>query len=527
MAEVRGIAADLAASPGAADTGSAVIQSMGSTGQQLLRIAHQRIEARQRVAEANRNVTAEIETVAAATMTLSGAMAQLQKSSQTALVSSKQTSQDANAAIKALLVERAKIEQLRSGLQEVRLVDKKFRLNPLGDKVGGILDSMGSQELADKALAARIKSFVASIAAGVNGNTGLLATRAAMLAAPQEEKAKNDFEDREKSLASAIDELSRQIAAAIDPLELAVGSSATGMNRSTEQMAQVASVSALSAEVKARGRSLQSLGWQLLAASDAASVDLLAAEVARQSDEVGGNLKSVVEGLARDRSLDRGTADAARKSFLRVRELLIGPAGVASAVRQGLETQRQADRLFAASIESIRQVALAGSERAHAAEGAQEQSVARIQRLSALTFLFVGIVALAALVAGLAVGRRVRNDILASEETQLRNSESMREVVARVSASAHTLRLTSRGLTSASELVTRGVENIAAGAGDMRSSIHSIAASASEASQVGGGAASLVESATSAVASLQSASTAIANVTEMIRSISLKTIFSP
>jgi methyl-accepting chemotaxis protein len=295
------------------------------------------------------------------------------------------------------------------------------------------------------------------------------------------------------------------------------------MNRSTEQMAQVASVSALSAEVKARGRSLQSLGWQLLAASDAASVDLLAAEVARQSDEVGANLKSVVEGLAKDRSLDRGTAEAARRSFLRVRELLIGPAGVASAVRQGLETQRQADRLFAASIESIRQVALAGSERAHAAEGAQERSVASIQRLSALTFLFVGIVALAALVAGLAVGRRVRNDILASEETQLRNSESMREVVARVSASAHTLRLTSRGLTSASELVTRGVETIAAGAGDMRSSIHSIAASASEASQVGGGAASLVESATSAVASLQSASTAIANVTEMIRSISLKT----
>ena len=38
----------------------------------------------------------------------------------------------------------------------------------------------------------------------------------------------------------------------------------------------------------------------------------------------------------------------------------------------------------------------------------------RIQSLSAVTFFLVGIVALGALVAGLAVGRRVGNDILES-----------------------------------------------------------------------------------------------------------------
>ncbi len=528
MTGVQATAKELAVPAGAGGAESAVIQEMARTGDQLLRMSHQRIEARKRVAEANRSVTSEIETVAASTLTLSVGMAQLQKSSQTALVSSKQTSVDANTAIKALLIEREKIEQLRSSLQEVRLIDKKFRLNPLRDRVGGVLDSMASQELPDKSLAARIKSFVGGFTAGINGDSGLLAERAAMLAAPQEEKTRNDFEEGQKTLSSSIDELSRQIAAAIDPLELAVGNANTGMNRATDLMARVASVSAASAEVKARGRSIQALGWQLLAASDATSVDRMAAEIAGQCDEVSKSLASILDGLSKldtrlDRSADRDAAEAARKSFASARELLIGPRGVASAVREGLDTQRQAEKLFADAIESIRLVALAGSKRAHDAEGAQEQAVGRIQRLSALTFLLVGVVALAALVTGAEVGRRVGNDILASEKRRLQDANQMRQVVERMSADARALRVTARGLTNASELVTRNIERIAAGTGQMQSSIHSIAASASEASEVGSGASSMVDSAASAVTGLRSASAEIGKVTEMIRSIALKT----
>ncbi len=522
--QVQSIAKELAVSGGSSEAESAVIQDMARIGEQLLRMSHQRIEARKRIAEANANVTAEIEMVAASTVALSGAMAELQKSSQAALVSSKQTSLDANSAIKALLVEREKIEQLRSSLEEVRLIDRKFRLNPLRDKVGGVLDSMASQEIRDKILAARVKAFVASFTAGINGDSGLLVSRAATLAAPQDEKAKTAFEVRQTSLNSAIDELSRQIAAAIDPLELAVSNANTGMNRATESMAEVASVSAASSEVKARGRSVQALGWELLTASDAASADRIAAQVAEQCDEVNKSLSSILDGLSQlGRSADRPAAEAARKSFLSVLRLLTGPAGVAAAVRQSLDTQRKAEGLFAASLESIRRVASAGSKRAHDAEGAQEQAVARIQSLSAITFLLVGIVALAALVTGLAVGRRVGNDILASQESRARDASQMRQVVERMSADASTLRLTSRGLTDASELVTRNVETIAAGAGHMQSSIHDIAASAAEASEVGGGAASLVESAASAVTGLHSASAEIGKVTEMIRSIALKT----
>jgi methyl-accepting chemotaxis protein len=524
MTDVQAIANDLANSTHSADAENAVIQNMGRTGEELRRISHRRIEARRRIAEANRSVAAEIENVAASTSKLSAAMSELQKASQTALVSSRQTSLDANTAIKGLLVDRAKIEQLRSLVQEVSLVDKKFRLNPLRDKAGGVLDSVTAQDLVDKDTVTRVKAFVNGLAAGINGDSGLLAARGAVLADPQDQKARSLFDERQKSVTTAIDDLSRLVAAEIDPLELAVGKANAGMNRSTELMAQVARVSAVSAEVNARGRSLQALAWQFLAASDTASVDRIAAEVASQSDQVGRGLSSVLDDLSRlARPADLGAALAARKSFANVRELLIGGNGVASAVREGIGTQQQAERLFAESIASIRQVAVAGLNRAHDAEGAQEQAVGRIRSLSAATSFLVGLVALAALAAGSAVGRQVGRGILASEERGRRDAEEMHRVVGRMSADAHTLRVTSRGLTNASEMVTRNVEMVATGAGRMKSSIDSIEASASEASEVGSGAARLVDSATTAVSGLHQASSGIAKATEMIRTIAFQT----
>jgi methyl-accepting chemotaxis protein len=526
IGDVQSIAVELAATTNSGGTGveTGIIQTMTRTGDELRRTAWQRIEARKQIAEANRNVAAEIETVTTVTGKLSAAMAQLQMSSQAALVSSKQTSLDANTGIKALLVDGEKIEQLRSCLQEVRIIDKKFRLNPLRDKTGGILDSMAAQDLPGKMLTAQVKAFTIRFTAAFGGDAGLLAARAAVLAAPLDEKLRTVSEDRQKALLASVDELSRHIAAEIDPLELAVRNANAGMNRATELIALVASVSAASAEVNARGRSMQGLAWELLAASDKASVDRIAAEVARENSEVSRGLVSIRNGLSHiEHSADLGAAEAVRQAFAPVAGLLVGPSGVAPAMRAGLDKQLQADRLFAASIQSIRQVVSDGSNRAHDAEAAQEQAVAHIQRLSAITFLLVGLVACAAILVGSAVGRRVGRDILASEERQLQNAEEMRRIVERVSAGTRTLRLTSRGLTAASELVTRNVETIAAGAGHMQSSIRNIAASASEASDVGGGAVSLVAATSSAVAALHGASSEIGAVTEVIRTVALQT----
>ena len=514
MTEVESISRDLSA-------GTAVIQNMQRTGAELRRMARERIEARKQVAEANRNVGREMEAATAAARKLSDAMTRLQKSSQDTLVSSRKSDLDANSGIKALLVVRQKIEQLRSAVQEVRIVDKKFSLNVLRDKAAGVVDGMASQDVADPALAAKLKSFAEGFGGTFGGDAGLLAARAAVIGAPQDAKLRAAYDDRQKAVTTAIDELSTQISNAIDPLELAVRKANTGMNQATDLIGRVAAVSSAASEVNARARSMQALAWQLLSASNNASVDAAAVEIESQAMGAARSLAGLREGLSGpEHAADRAAVESARQSFARVRELL---ASVASAVRQGISKQQQAEQLFSSALDSIRQVALAGSNRARDAEGAQEQAVSRIRNLAAATFILVGVVACGALAAGSGVGRRVRKDILASEERHVHDVTGMRRVVQRMTDGARTLRITSRSLTETSDLVARNIATIAGGADHMQSSIHSIAASASEASSVGGVAASLVESTATAVASLRNASIEIGKVTEVIRSIAFST----
>jgi hypothetical protein len=230
MAEVESISRELAAASGGSGA-DAVIREMRKTGDELHSMARERIDARRQVAEANRRISSEIETVASVTKAMSAAMAQLQTSSQETLVLSKKTSMEANSSIKALLVVREKTQQLRACIQDVRSVDKKYRLNVLRDKGRGILDGMASQELSEAPLVARLKSFTSRFGDMFDGDRGLLALRAAEIAAPQDSAARAAYEEREKAMLGSLDEITSQIAKAVDPLELAVRNANNGMNQ--------------------------------------------------------------------------------------------------------------------------------------------------------------------------------------------------------------------------------------------------------------------------------------------------------
>jgi diguanylate cyclase (GGDEF)-like protein len=435
MAEVRSIATARSTAAGAAvaSVQGGVIDDMQRSGDELLGIARQRIEARKQIAEANRNVSAEMETVAQVAHTLSDAMTVLEKSSLEALAEARKTSIDSNTSIKALLIERESIEQLRSCVSAAGVIDSKFRLNVLRDKVGGILDHMASQDLPDadpgnSDLTAEVKAFVAGFGAMFEGEKGLLAARGALIAAPRDTAARAIYDARQKAVTRAIDELSNHIAEEIDPLELAVMKANVGINQATERIAQVILVSSWSADVNARARSIQALAWQLLAASDSAALDRIVTQIVAQNDAVSGDLARIHRILTQHAwEAGDGAENASRQAFTHVRQLLVGPSGVASVARQGLEKQKQAERLFSAALQAIRQVAVAASSRARAAEGAQEVAVNRIRRLSAWTFLLVGMLALTVLVIGSAVGTRIREAILASEAGQFRLQQKLRE----------------------------------------------------------------------------------------------------
>jgi len=158
LAEVERIAAELSRTSGSLN--SALLEEMRWTHRELHTMADGRLKARRRIGEAYQNVAREIGGAVTVTQTLSRTMADLQKSSQEGLMRSKKTSQESNAGIKAMLILREKMGQLQPLVQEVRLVDKKYRLNVLKDKVKGVLDTIGAQEVSDPNLSAQVKSFV-------------------------------------------------------------------------------------------------------------------------------------------------------------------------------------------------------------------------------------------------------------------------------------------------------------------------------------------------------------------------------
>jgi hypothetical protein len=198
LVDVERIAAEVAKTSQTLNAAS--LEGMRQTHLELRNMATERLEGRRRIAEVYRDVAREIAGVVTVTQSLSQATAELQKSSQQGLIKSKKTSQDSNASIKAMLVLREKLGQIQPLMQEVRLVDKKYRLNVLRDKVKAVLDTIGAQEVADPNLAAQIKGFVEKFDQAYQGEGGLLSIRAEMLANPQHAKAKEQFDEKAKAL---------------------------------------------------------------------------------------------------------------------------------------------------------------------------------------------------------------------------------------------------------------------------------------------------------------------------------------
>ena len=421
--ELRGPAGD--------ETGAvrqAVIERLKHTGGELRRIAREGIEARRQVAEAHGSADREIENITAQTNALTKAMSQLQKSSQAALVISETASSEANMDIQALLAIRGDLDQLRSSIEQTRLEDNQVQLNALDGRVAGILSAMGSRELHQKNLKLQLDAFVARVGPVFDGDSGLLKTRLALLDEPGGKRGSEVAAENADALSAAVDEITLRVSKEIDALQLTVQESKAAMDRDTELLAHVTSVSAFTWDVDARARSLGALIWQLLAAPNLGAADQAAAEIGLQIDEIERSLANIQQNVSsRDGSARLIGFQSVLRSFEKIRLLWIGPEGVTSVVKLGLVKQREADHLFTAARLSIYQVARQGSTGARHAEIAQEDVVARILSFSLKTLLLLAAVSLCVLIVGLGVGGRIRGRIIDSEEAQSLLSDRLRD----------------------------------------------------------------------------------------------------
>ncbi len=517
--DLRSTASGLPSGAGITDT----VDALEGVAGELSRMARERIAARSRITATAEDAAREAQTVLTATTRLSGDMDTLERSSRSLLASSKTMSIDANSAVKALLSERARAEQLRSSVQEIRLIDRKFRLNVARDNTAGIVGAMLSQDFTSPKLGADIKSFTTRFSGLFDGDKGVLAARAAVIATPGE-KAQALFEERQNAALASIDQLSSRLAEQIDSLEMAVRKADTAMNGAADLTVKIAAVTRTAAKVDALARGIEALVWQLSSAPNPGAVDRIAAEAMAECRRADSTLTSLRRSLGEMKNESSAAdVDAARAAFGRMRDLLSGNGGVAAAVRSGMETQAAANALFSAARNRIDRAASAGSTRARQAEGAQQSALSRIGSLTVWTFIIVGFVSVSAVSAGAMVGIRVRAGILASEARQSRDTGELRAILVRMAEGARTLRITARRLEENSQAVASNVERIASGAGDIHSGITEIAKNATEAATVGASATDLASAASETVSALESASSEIGHVTGIIREIAFKT----
>lgn len=501
--------------------GSGALETMRSTSDQLRSMAEERMESRLRIARASQQVTKEIESVAGVTRELSSLTSDLETRAYGVLEQSKKSSQETNGTIKSLLVVRERATRIQAELEEVRAVDKKFRLNVLKDKVTGELETMKSQEIADKGLHDQLRTFIERFGPAFEGDNGLLAARAASLGAPGDTKAADAFEQKFKALTAMLDGLAAKILEAVDAAEFAVQKANGGMNQATDLIGKVGAVAAVTAEVNARARTLQALEWQLLASTERDGVERVHKDIGMQVEEAGKNLAQIRQHLAgiEDAKDVKGVEDATQ-AFRRVGEIL---NGTASAVEQGLEMQERAERLFAAAGDSIRRAAADGLGRARNAESAEAEAVERIQNLSSATIIVVALAALIALLAGGIVTGRIQRSILATEAETSRTGAELLSLVAAIRASTQALRDTAAELNASSETVIHSLETVQAGAGRMRTGITEISTGAQEATSVGAEAGALLTTAGAAVSGLRASSQKVGQATRIIGDIAFQT----
>jgi diguanylate cyclase (GGDEF)-like protein len=422
--EVRSIGAQLFPSAGSR---LAVIEDMRRTGAELSRAAFEKIEAQSQIQDAAGKVTIEIGTVTAMTRTLSLSMSDLRTASHRALLSSKETNFEANSGIHLLLIEREQLARLRACVRETASVNEKFRLTVLRAKADSILDTMISNS-GSGTLSAEMRVFVDRFVGSFSGSDGLLAARAAMLARLSDNDARTHYESLQNDLTQSIDALSDRTAGEIDPLDLTVLQTNAGMDQAIDLSARVSSVSTTVAQISERTRYIQVLAWRFLAEPDSAGVDRTVREVSGKTAEVDQGLITLTRDLsAIERSSPRSSLNSARHAFARVRQLLIGPDGVAAAVKLRIRKQQEAGDLLKTALGSIRSIAIAGEAHSSEAEAAEERSLARAKSLTLGTFFLMGFVSLAAILTGSVVGNRIRREILKSESRQIQLQNELRE----------------------------------------------------------------------------------------------------
>ncbi|OGR01496.1 MAG: hypothetical protein A2511_02225 [Deltaproteobacteria bacterium RIFOXYD12_FULL_50_9] len=368
-----------------ADVDEKISSDLKNSYHELHQMAEERLASVTRLAVSNEQLKSGTGMVSAEITKLDTAMRNLQKDCYSAIEKSKQANSKANDQIKQLLVVMEKLSNANGLIRQAAVIDNRFRLNPLKDKMKTELDAIARANF-NSGIVTQLREFVEKLQKDYSGEIGLLALRGEVLTNSQDKPAKEKFEEKRLELSRQIETLSTNIATEIDNMELILPQENNRMSQAIATVTLVSTISNAGGDVAILAQSIDSLSRQIMMATQPEEIERLKVRVAEQFMGVTTSLKQIKTNLNSLNKQDNVTAlQNVETAFSGMHNVLTGENGIIATVAKNITIQAHSTRKFDEAKTLIQKFAETGAERTRNAETGQKQAVQIIEKVTAFT----------------------------------------------------------------------------------------------------------------------------------------------
>ncbi len=313
---------------------------------------------------------------------------QLGEQAQSSLISAREANQQANRAIQQALTLREKLARLESIQSSIAVVEKRFKLSPMKEKTGALIDNIEALDLKALKLDDAMSALKTTVGKYMLGESGLFALRTAQL------KGKG-LAAEDAAYLAAVKELDKALEAAmtalngrIDPLQLAVSQEAKRMNHAVEQMKQVKIIQDAANQVLLTVQSLLAQAERLVNQGSGSNTPKRREELANSLNTISRSLHAQARGIdsLRDSSSSVRAARRATKNAIHeagsLREQFLSTSGAVAILGEIEFSRISYDALLKSVTESQRTAQAEASQFLAAASEVQESATSQVHYMT-------------------------------------------------------------------------------------------------------------------------------------------------
>jgi Methyl-accepting chemotaxis protein (MCP) signalling domain len=271
------------------------------------------------------------------------------------LVSARESSLQANRLIHHALSMREKLALFEVAVQKIALVEKRFKLSPLRETTGALLDNIQSLDLKALKMLEPFKAFKGVADTVLLGEKGLFALRSESFKKNRSVLDDEAFSFKSKELSDALQQIGAELGKRIDPLQLQVAQESKAMTDAVTSMSAVKNLNSSTASIFMNVEQLAIESESMLTDREEVSLSTHETSLQKKLGAVHTQLKTqtaILNGLKREFSGAAKASLSVQKAVDAVAVLkrsLLGEEGALKALRNA-DSHRD---LFEVSLKSM------------------------------------------------------------------------------------------------------------------------------------------------------------------------------